>query len=400
MSNLSRRDALKLSLLTGAIPFVRHGDLPRLRADRLRLGVVGVGNRGAANLAAVGHEHVVALCDVADRYMTSAANEYQEAATFRDYREMLEADLDLDAVVVSTPDHTHAPASMAAMQRGLHCYCEKPLTHSVEEAKAMATLGQDLVTQMGTQIHAGDNYRRVVELMRSKPIGNVTEVHVWCGKDWSGGRNSAPESSAPEYLDWKLWLGDRADRPYRDGLHPGSWRRFWEFGGGTLADMGCHYMDLPFGPSNLARPRLSRPTRPSPHIPSARPKISTALGRSTTRARVGLSLVRRFPTPRLLVQADLREWSARQLEFRRPFRGRGRHGSCRLWTPLPAARTKFVGFTPPPPSIPSSIGHHREWLEAIRTGGPTTCHFAYSGNLTQTVLLGNQAYRAGGSLKL
>ena len=138
MSNLSRRDALKLSLLTGAIPFVRHGDLPRLRADRLRLGVVGVGNRGAANLAAVGHEHVVALCDVDDRYLKSAANEYQEAATFRDYREMLEADLDLDAVVVSTPDHTHAPASMAAMQRGLHCYCEKPLTHSVEEAKAMA----------------------------------------------------------------------------------------------------------------------------------------------------------------------------------------------------------------------------------------------------------------------
>ena len=115
MSNLSRRDALKLSLLTCAMPFVRHGDLSRLRSDRLRLGIIGVGNRGAANLAAVGHEHVVALCDVDDRYLTSAANQYQDAATFRDYREMLEADLDLDAVVVSTPDHTHAPASMAAM---------------------------------------------------------------------------------------------------------------------------------------------------------------------------------------------------------------------------------------------------------------------------------------------
>ena len=149
MSNLSRREALKLSLLTGTMPFVHHGDLPRIRTDRLRLGIIGVGNRGAANLAAVGHEHVVALCDVDGRYLKSAANQYQDAATFRNYQEMLEADLDLDAVVVSTPDHTHAPASMAAMQRGLHCYCEKPLTHSVEEAKAMATLGQNLVTQIG-----------------------------------------------------------------------------------------------------------------------------------------------------------------------------------------------------------------------------------------------------------
>ena len=204
MSKLSRRDALKLSLLTGAMPFIRHENVPRLRTDRLRLGVIGVGNRGAANLAAVRHEHVAALCDVDDRYLKNAATQHQGAATFRDYREMLDADLGLDAVVVSTPDHTHAPASMAAMQRGLHCYCEKPLTHSVEEAKAMAQLGKGLVTQMGTQIHAGDNYRRVVELMRSKPIGKVTEVHVWCGKDWSGGRSSAPKPSAPEYLDWKF----------------------------------------------------------------------------------------------------------------------------------------------------------------------------------------------------
>ena len=165
MSNVSRRDALKISMLTGAMPFARHGGFPRIRTDRLRVGVIGVGNQGAANLNAVGHEHVVALCDVDDRYLKSAANQHQDAATFRDYREMLDADLDLDAVVVSTPDHTHAPASMAAMQRGLHCYCEKPLTHSVEEARAMAKLSKGLVTQMGTQIHAGDNYRRVVELM-------------------------------------------------------------------------------------------------------------------------------------------------------------------------------------------------------------------------------------------
>ena len=118
MSNLSRREALKLSLLTGTMPFVHHGDLPRIRTDRLRLGIIGVGNRGAANLAAVGHEHVVALCDVDERYLKNATNQYQDAATFRDYREMLEADLDLDAVVVSTPDHTHAPASMAAMEIG------------------------------------------------------------------------------------------------------------------------------------------------------------------------------------------------------------------------------------------------------------------------------------------
>ncbi|MEC8114323.1 MAG: Gfo/Idh/MocA family oxidoreductase [Planctomycetota bacterium] len=401
MSKLSRRDALKLSLLTGAMPFVRYGDLPRLRTERLRLGIIGVGNRGAANLAAVGHEHVVALCDVDDRYLKSAANEYQDAATFRDYREMLNADLDLDAVVVSTPDHTHAPASMAAMQRGLHCYCEKPLTHSVEEAKAMAKLGKGLVTQMGTQIHAGDNYRRVVELMRTKPIGNVTEVHVWCGKDWSGGRKSAPEPSAPEYLDWKLWLGDRADRPYRNGLHPGSWRRFWEFGGGTLADMGCHYMDLPFWALELGTPKVVTADAPEPAHPVGTPKD---LHCAWTFDHQGHELVfhwydgSRRPDCLSKLTYDNGQpvnWNSGVLfvgEDGMVLADYGRHYL------LP--EQQFVGFTPPPQSIPSSIGHHREWLEAIRSGGPTTCHFAYSGNLTHTVLLGNQAYRAGGSMKL
>ena len=167
--------------------------------------------------------------------------------------------------------------------------------------------------------------------------------------------------------------------------------RFWEFGGGTLADMGCHYMDLPFGPSNLARPK-TRPTRLSPHIPST-PKDLHCHGRSTTKGTSWSFIGTTVPDAQTACQGDLREWSARQLEFRRPFRGRGQHGSCRLWTPLPAARTEVRGLHSAATSIPSSIGHHREWLEAIRTGGPTTCHFAYSGNLTQTVLLGNQAYQ-------
>ena len=401
MMNLSRRDALKLSLLTGAMPLTRHENFLRPKSDRLRLGIIGVGNRGSDNLAEVSHEHVVALCDVDDRYLKSAANQYQDAKTYRDYREMLDADLDLDAVVVSTPDHTHAPASLAAMQRGLHCYCEKPLTHSVEEAKAMAKLGKGLVTQMGTQMHAGDNYRRVVELMQTNPIGNVTEVHVWCGKDWSGGRTNVSKDPAPAHLDWKLWLGDRTDRPYQNDLHPANWRRFWDFGGGTLADMGCHYMDLPFWALGLGAPKFVTADAPEPPHPVGTPKNFHS---AWTFDHQGHELIfhwydgARRPDCLSSLSYDNGQpvnWNSGVL-----FVGEDGMVLADYTRHYLLPEKKFVGFTPPPPSIPSSIGHYREWLEAIRTGGTTTCHFGYSGNLTQTVLLGNEAYRAGGSLKV
>ena len=170
---------------------------------------------------------------------------------------MLEAEAKrCDAVVVSTADHTHAPAASVALDLGKHVYCEKPLTHTVHEARALAKLAakNKLATQMGTQIHAEDNYRRVVEMIQGGAIGNVTEVHNWCNKGWSDGRFKTSDTPAPKNLDWDLWLGPAKERPFSPDIHPANWRRFWEYGSGTFGDMACHVMDLPFWALNLRHP--------------------------------------------------------------------------------------------------------------------------------------------------
>ena len=187
--SLSRRRFLAGSAAAAAgLALPSRRAFARRPADRLGIGVIGVAGRGGANLDAVSRENVLALCDVDENNLAGAAARFPKAGTFVDYREMLELE-GLDAVVVSAPDHSHAPPAIRAMKKGLHVYCEKPLAHTVAEARRMAELASEkgLVTQMGTQIHAGDNYRRVVELIRAGAIGPVSEVHVWCGKTWSGG---------------------------------------------------------------------------------------------------------------------------------------------------------------------------------------------------------------------
>src|SRR5205085_7599249 len=155
-----------------------------------------------------------------------------------------------------TPDHTHAVATMAALKAGLHVYCEKPLTHTVSECRAVREMAAEKkrVTQMGTQIHAGSNYRRVAEIIQSGAIGPVKEVHVWVGRAWSGKGRPKETPPVPEDLHWDLWLGPAEDRPYHPDYLPEKWRGFWAFGGGTLADMACHHMDLPFWALDLRYP--------------------------------------------------------------------------------------------------------------------------------------------------
>ena len=190
------------------------------------------------------------MCDV-DSAMLARGLAQVEAAgqlrpkTYVDWRELLEQEKDLAGVVISTPDHLHAPIARAALRRNIAVYCEKPLTRTVEEAQQLQELAKSsgVATQMGTQIHATDNYRRVVEAIRSGAIGDVHTVHVVCRKSWSNGKFSAPKP-APKNLAWDLWLGPTPERPYCDGVHPGNWRRFWAFGTGTVGDMACHWVDL------------------------------------------------------------------------------------------------------------------------------------------------------------
>ena len=220
--------------------------------------MVGVGNQGAYNwgqLAGVPTCEVVALCDVDERMTAAARKRFPKAAFFTDYRKMIEAK-GLDAVLCATPDHHHFHVTHMALSHGLHTYCEKPLTHTVAEARAVAELAakKKLVTQMGTQIHAGDNYRRVVEIIRKGVIGQVKEAHCWVGGAFNGNGKRPASKPVPKELNWDLWLGPAAERPYAPEYVPFYWRRFWAFGGGKMADMACHHMDLPFWALDLHHP--------------------------------------------------------------------------------------------------------------------------------------------------
>ena len=174
----------------------------------------------------------------------------------------------VDAVVVATADHSHAPASIRAIRAGMHVYCEKPLTHTVDEARVLTQAAAQcgVATQLGTQIHADDNYRRVVELIQSGVIGDVNEVHVWVGKGWGGGDIPEAAEVPPAYLSWDLWLGPAPERSYAEGrYHPGRWRRWWDFGNGTMGDMACHFMDLPFWALQLKYPTSCEANGPEVH---------------------------------------------------------------------------------------------------------------------------------------
>ncbi|MEM7479097.1 MAG: Gfo/Idh/MocA family oxidoreductase [Planctomycetota bacterium] len=228
--------------------------------ETLNLACIGTANRAAADIAEVAHERIVALCDVDSNNLSRKQKEFADARGYADYREMLQKEGDkIDAVVVGTTDHHHAPATIRAIQAGKHVYCEKPLTHTVQEARiiAEAAAKAGVATQMGTQIHAGDNYRRVVEIVQAGTLGDITDVHVWVGKGWGEKPDyvrPAP-GEVPAHLNWDLWLGPAPERPFSPGkYHPAQWRKYWDFGQGTLGDMGCHYMDLPFWALGLRHP--------------------------------------------------------------------------------------------------------------------------------------------------
>jgi len=371
--------------------------------EMLDMAVIGVGGRGGANLGGVRSQNIVALCDVDANRLAAAARGFPKAAKFADFRKMLDKmHNQIDAVVVSTPDHTHAPAAAAAMRLGKHCYCEKPLTHTVGESRTLIELAakNKLVTQMGTQIHANSNYRRVVEIVQSGMIGAVGKVHVWHTVSYGVKGRPKDTPAVPKNLSWDLWIGPARERPYHSCYLPGRWRGWREFGTGGLGDFGCHYMDLPFWALKLRHPTSIEAEGPPQHA------------ESTPR---WLKIIYQFPArdggklpPVTMTWSDGGRKPAGLAELLAPLGPAAKKWSCGILfvgdkgmvlanynSRILLPKEKFATVNPPPVTIPASTGHHKEWFEACKTGGATTCNFDYSGTLSEAVLLGVVAYRTG-----
>ncbi len=397
----NRRGFLKGSALVGAgfwvagAPAIAQNRSPN---DRLNIGIVGVYSRGAANTKAVAGENIAALCDVDENYLAEAARRYPKAKTYVDWRKMLDQK-GLDAVVVSTTEHTHALVSVAAMKRGKHVYCEKPLAHSVYEARVMRETSKQMnvATQMGTQIHAGENYRRVVELIRSGAIGPVHEACVWVDEGIDGPRSRPQETPpVPKQLHWDLWLGPAPWRPY----HPcyfkdrsRSWQDWWDFGNGVLGDMGSHTIDLPFWALELQFPATIEAEGPLPVRAETYPDQLMVRWEHPARGGrppVKLTWYDRHQRPKSPEGVDLSKWHLGIMFV-------GRKGTLLAdygkWMLLP--QSEFKDFQAPKPSLAPSLGHHQEWLHACKTGAPTLCNFDYSGSLIEHNLLGTVAFRVG-----
>jgi predicted dehydrogenase len=415
MSSLHRREFLRLGGATalgaalfgcaaGPRPAWSHWPVPDRapRAGKLRLGVVGVGGRGSGNLSAVSGEIIAALCDVDTRPLSAARQRHPDARTFADYRIMLDS-VALDGVVISTPDHMHGPVAMAALERGLDVYCEKPLGRRLDECHSMQGMAAHMgaVIQMGTQIHAEPNYRRVVERVRSGVLGEITSAHCWVGKAWGGATLPTDTPPVPAGLDWPLWLGVAPERPYHPAFHPAGWRRYWDYGTGTLGDMGCHHLDLPFWALDLnpeaggAEVFASSPDGPAdPHCAPRSLSVTWRFGAQGRAAPGSGPLTLHWHDggirPPQFAQGLLPEWGDGTLFVGTEGMLLADYGRHAL---VPEAR--FADVAPPAPSLPDSPGHHREWLEACRTRSATSCGFEYAARLSRTVLAGVEAFRNG-----
>lgn len=380
--------------------------------EKLNIAIIGCGGRGGANLKDVTSENIVALCDVSQRAIDVALKNHPKARTYVDFRKLYDNAKDFDAVVVSTTEHTHAFATLPALEMKKHVYCEKPLAHSIWEVRVIreAARKAKVATQMGTQIHAGDNYRRVVELVQSGAIGPVREAHVWVSRAWglqseeASKRNEdkmkvyvteRPKESSPvpEGLDWDLWIGPAPYREFNEVYWPGpKWYRWWDFGSGTMSDLGSHWNDLPFWALKLDAPRTIVADGPPPHPEIAPASMSATYeyGPRGDMPAVKLTWYQGEMKPKIWEEKGIPQWGSGALFIGDKGMLLADYGKYVL---LP--ENQFKDFTPPTPSIPKSIGHHEEWIHACKTGAPTTCNFEYSGALTEANHLGNVAYRTG-----
>jgi hypothetical protein len=420
LGSKTRRNFLNQSLLAAGATVFGFPAIVSSRSpnNRLKTVVIACGGRGAANLKEIGAlTDVAALCDVNAQALEQGLKSHPGARTYKDFRELYAKETDYDAAVISTAEHTHAFAVLPALRAGKHVYCEKPLTRDVHEARVVMEAAQKagVTTQMGTQLHASENYRRVVELVQSGAIGPVREVHVWVSRAW--GMQSAAEAEAhgdlfvkaglleyidkmpteaqpvPPQLDWDLWTGPAPMRPYHDIYFPGPrWYRYWDFANGTMSDLGSHWNDLPFWALKLEHPQFVSAAGPPPHAEIA-PASMTATYEYGARGDlppVKLTWYQGAMKPPILEEKKIAGWSNGVL-----FIGDGGMLLSDYGKHVLLPEEKFQTFTAPPQTLAPSVGHHKEFVECAMAGKPALCDFSYSGLLTIANHLGGVAYRSG-----
>ena len=401
---ITRRGFLKTTAAATAYTILPSGLARTYKAnEKVNVGIIGPGGVGGGNrreIAGVGG-NIVALCDVDRNTLARAAKEHPEAKTWVDFRKMLQQQKEIDAVMISTPDHTHAPASMMAIKLGKGVATEKPLTHSVYEARALGEAAKKykVATQLDNEGHSHDGTRKIVEWVRTGAIGKVHEVHIVTNRPiWPQGfAKRPPTEPVPKQLEWDLWLGPAPYRDYHKGLHPFGWRGYWDFGTGALGDMGCHFFDAAFWALKLGHPT----TIEAEHEGNSKetgPKWAIVTYQFPARGP-------EFPP------VTLKWFDGGKLPPRPPELEEGRkvirNGSIFLGDKgtlvvqdtssgrlIPESKMKE--FKQPKPFLPRSPGHKKEWLEAVKGGKPAGSNFPdFGGPLSEVVLLGNVAIRAG-----
>ena len=388
--------------------YVVAGSGEEAPSAKLNIAGIGIGGMGANNLTNLESQNIVALCDVDLDYAAKTIAKYPNAKVWTDYREMLEKQKDIDAVLIATPDHTHAVIVMAAIKAGKHVYCQKPLCHDIYEARMLASAAAEakVATQMGIQGHSGEGLRLICEWIWDGAIGAVREVDAWCAlsyypwghANWSskwGAARPTDTPPLPDKLNWDLWLGPAPERPYHPAYHPLVWRCWWDFGNGMMGDRGAHTLDSVVSALKLGPPTSIEATscglNPETHPLSAIVTFQFP-------AREGLPPVKltwyegtRPPRPPQL--EDGHEWPE---EGGMIFKGSKGALMCGVYgdSPRLIPETAMQAYKRPPKTLARVKGSHEmDWVDAAKAGRQPGAHFGYSGPLTETCLLGNIAKR-------
>ena len=408
---LKRRDFLRAGVVAGAgLVVLRSGIVSGADAPSNKLNVagIGVGGRGWGDINDCASENIVALCDVNEQNLANAVKKWPNAKTYKDWRKCLEQK-DIDAVVCGTTDHTHGFINVWAMNRGKHVYCEKPLGNSVEEAHLVRETylknKDKIATQHGTQIHASDNYRRMVELIRGGAIGTPKEARVWCSRTPAGGDYLPAEGDPPAHIDWDLWIGPSPMHPYNKGYLGGclAWNRFWDFGSGQIGDMGSHMMDMPFWALDLGVPTTCKAEGSDPKSDATCPIWLTAeWDHPANDWRPAIKLYWYDGGKKPGVPSKIFNRDSDAMFKGVIFKGDKGYLLCdydyRILMPTSGDMTQYKS-PKKEDLIPSSKGHHREWIEAAKTDKKTTCDFDYAGGEVENNLLALAAYRVGKPLE-